>query len=128
MVRYQRIKMLRLAYVVVYPFPDLIRPVSLEAHPHLKAAETPRLLEAVHVILIALMRSIEFVCKIRGLETKRSGEAAIILCQDRACIERRVKPLVGINGDRIRELQPLASHRPFMGEQHAATVCGVHVQ
>lgn len=43
-------------------------------------------------------------------------------------MERRVKPFVGINGDRIRELQPLAGHRPFMGEQHAATVCGVHVQ
>ena len=47
MLRYQPVKVFCLAYVVVDPFPDLACPITLETHPHLKAAKAPRLLEAV---------------------------------------------------------------------------------
>ena len=40
--------------VRVDPAADLLRPVALEGEPHLQAAEPARLLEAVHVVRVAL--------------------------------------------------------------------------
>src|SRR6202161_2767046 len=99
MFSYQRIKMLRLAYIIVDPFADLVCAVPLETHPHLEPAKTSRLLEAVNIVLVALMRAIGFVCQIRRLEPKRRGQPTIILDQDRARLERRVEPFVWINGE-----------------------------
>ena len=70
---HQGVKMLRLANVVVNPFPNLACTVSLETHPHFKPAKASRLLEAVKVILVAFIGTIEFVGKICRLNPKGCG-------------------------------------------------------
>ena len=103
---HQRVKVLRLAHIVVDPFPDLVCSVTLEADPHFKSAKTSRLLEAVNVVLVALVRTIGLVGKICGLKTERRGQSTVILNQDRTRIQRRVEPLVGINRDESASSNP----------------------
>src|SRR6267142_5106448 len=54
----QRMKVFRLAHIIVNPLADLVCSVTFEAHPHLQPAKTSRLLEAVNVILVSFIRTI----------------------------------------------------------------------
>src|ERR1700691_6024290 len=103
-------KVFCLAHVVVDPLPDLAGSVTFETHPYLQTSKTSRLLEAVNVILVSLIGTIQFVGKVRWLHPKRRRQSAVVFDQDRSRIERRVEPLMRINRDRIRKLQPLVAH------------------
>ena len=59
-----RIKMPCLAHIVINPLANLPGPIAFEAHPDFEATEPPRLLKAVHVVLIAFSRMIELIGEI----------------------------------------------------------------
>src|SRR5581483_1363416 len=121
-------QMFRLADIVVDPVADLAGTVTFEAHPNLQAAKAPRLLEPVNIVLVALIGLIKFVGKVRRLHTEGSSQAAMIFHQDGAGVERRIKPLVRIDGDGVGEFESTVAGRPLMRKQHATTIRGVGMQ
>src|SRR5579862_3487185 len=122
------VKVLGLAHIVVDPFADLARTVPLETHPHFQAPESPRLLKAVHVILITLVRLIEFISQVGRLHSERRRKALFVFHNDGACVERRVEPLVRIDRDRIGQVKATVTHGPLVRQKHPTTVSRVHME
>ena len=124
----QRIKMRRMADIVVDPVANLAAAVALEAHPNLETPKAAGLLEAVHIILIPFTGRIQFIGEVGGLHAEGRGEASLVLYEDGAGIERSVKPLVRIDGDGVRQLEAAVAHGRFGGKQHAAAISSVRME
>ena len=81
------------------------------------------MLETVDEILI----SIRILRQIGGADAERASQAGFVLHQDRSGIDRRVEPLVGVEGDRIRRRQLAEDTLSLVGEEETAAVSGIDV-
>src|SRR5580658_1127078 len=117
-----------LLHVVIDPVADLSSSISLETHPDFQAAKSTRLLETMHIILVAFVGLVEFVGEVGRFYPKCRGQQALVFDQYGSGIKRSMEPLVRIDGDRISQFEAMIAHLPFAREQHATTIRGVHMQ
>jgi len=75
----------------------------LEAEPDLESPEPPRVLRSVLEVILDLLPFVVIELVVVGLESERIAQRRRVPRQETASLEGAVEPLVGIDGDRVRE-------------------------
>ena len=57
------------------------------------------------VVLVPRPGGVEVIRKVRGLQAEGAGERRLVANEDRAGVDRRIEPLVGIDRDGIGEIE-----------------------
>jgi hypothetical protein len=93
--------------VGLHPPADLAGAVALQRGPHLQGAEAARLLEPVHVVVVALARLVRPVGEVGRGDAEGGREPRLVVHQDRPHVEGGVEPLVRVDHDGVGERQVL---------------------